>query len=110
MIVAVPRRAEAVGPDALQIGGKIAGAAARDEQVSAELKILRDELLVFAAALQAFEPLVGGRLARTAEFQLDAVEERLVVGDVRLAQLGVTLRRRPFDLALAGRLRVGAAI
>src|SRR5215475_15740264 len=98
MIVAVPRRAETVGPDALQIGGQTSGAAARDEQVSAELKILRDELLVFAATLQAFEPFVCGRLARIAELQLDAVEERLVVGDVRLAQLGVTLRRRLRDL------------
>ena len=42
MIIAVPRRAETVGPDALQIGGQIAGAAAGDEQVPAELKILRD--------------------------------------------------------------------
>src|SRR5262249_10651027 len=78
VIVAVPRRPESVGPDALQIGWQIAWSAARDEQVAAELEILGDELIVFAALLHTFEPLVCGQIARSAELKLDAIEERLI--------------------------------
>ena len=43
VIVGVPRRVHAVVPEALQVRGQIAGAAARDQQIAAELEVERVE-------------------------------------------------------------------
>ncbi len=126
VIVAVPRRAHAVVPQALQIRGQIAGPAACGEQIAAVLEVQRFESQVPLAALHAFEPFVGrltvvsgfsrtrvavaSGFSRTrAQPQRHTPEQTLVVGDVAGAKLLVALGGRSRQLALAPFIGLDAA-
>ena len=52
---------QALVPEALQVGRKIARPAARDEQVAPELEVERVEPRILLSSLDAREPFVGGR-------------------------------------------------
>ena len=65
VIVAVPRREHAVVPQPLQVRGEPARAAARNQQIAAELKVERFEAEIGLTLLDALEPLVGRRAAST---------------------------------------------
>src|SRR5579875_450186 len=56
-----PRRIDRLVPDALKIRGKRTRARAGDEQVSAELKVDRQQMDIFTARLQCFHTLVCRR-------------------------------------------------
>ena len=59
VVVAVPRRKHAVVPQTLQVRRQPARAAARDQQIAAELKVERFEAEIGLTLLDALEPLVG---------------------------------------------------
>ena len=61
VVVAVPRREHAVVPQSLQVRGKPARTAARNQQIAAELKVERFEPEIGLAFLHALEPLVSRR-------------------------------------------------
>ena len=86
VIVGVPRRAHAVVPQALQVGGQIARPAAGDQQVAAELEVQRVERRIGRAALHALEPFVGRQRRDLAwlagaEPQRHAAVQPLMIGD-----------------------------
>src|SRR5438093_2169230 len=62
MVVAVPRRVHAVGPETLQVGGEIAGTTAGDQQIATELEVERLEPEIALATLDAVEALVGRKI------------------------------------------------
>ena len=66
VVVAVPRREHAVVPQPLQVRGEPARAAARNQQIAAELKIERFEAEIGLTLLHALEPLIGRRSTRMA--------------------------------------------
>ena len=103
VVVAVPRRLDALGPEALQVGGHVARARAADQQVPAEVEVERRQRRVGAALGQRRVPFVGRQRGRRAALGLavvkldaHAVEVAAVVGDVGGAQLLVRLGRRPW--------------
>ncbi len=73
-------------PDALEIGGQRAGPRGGDEQVTAELEVQGFEAGIDGLFLDdAFEARIGGEgggFGRGGQFDGQAAEQRLVIGDV----------------------------
>ncbi len=90
-VLAVPGRGKLIVPEALERRSHRAGAAARDQQVAAELKIESGKRRVVRSALQAF--ICGEIGGGTAKLEVDAPEQSLVIRDVRGAKFGVGLSR-----------------
>ena len=75
-------------PDALQVGGRPAGAGCADEEVAAVLIVERLESRIDGAGGILAQPPVGREciLWPAAEIERDAAEQRAIVGDVRVAE------------------------
>lgn len=89
-VVAAPRRADQVVPEALEVGGLAAGAGAGDEQVAAVVEKERGKARVGGALGEAHEAGgrgEGGGSGRRAEVEGDAPVECLVVGAVAGEQI-----------------------
>ena len=98
--LAVPGRHEALVPDSLQVRGERSGTAAREQEVAAELAVLRDEARIVLSGTQPLEPLVARQVvARRVGVESDskAAEGPAVVADVPLAELGIRQGCRRVD-------------
>ena len=93
-VLALPRRRQRVVPDSLKVRRHRSRTAARNEQVARELEVDRLELRIRFASRDRRETFVGGNRARATEVERDAVEQAIVIGDVRVAQARVSPRRR----------------
>ncbi len=89
VVIRAPRRLHGVGPQPLQVGRHGAGARRTDHEIASELEIQRDERRVPRAVFHRVEALVGRQLRGIgrAEIECGPLEQPLIVGDVRLAQL-----------------------
>ena len=87
-VFAVPRRAQALVPDALQVGGLAAGTARPDQQVTTVLEHQGGQARIVAGAERG-QARVCGRLRGVglAEVQAHPAEQGLVVGDMLVEQL-----------------------
>ena len=82
-VLAVPGRRELVIPLSLKIRGHRAGATARNQQVTAKMKVQSFERKIFGSALHLLQSLISRQIMRSfAEVQLHALKQSLVIGDV----------------------------
>ena len=85
-VLAAPRRRHALVPEALQVRRLRTGPRAGDEQVAAVLEVERGETGIVAVARTPRTRSSVGTRFDGAEIERDAVEQLLVVADVRGAQ------------------------
>ena len=108
-VLAAPRRRHALVPDALQVGRLRTGARAGDQQVAAVLEVERGQPGIVAVGERP-HTLVGRHALRRPEVECDAVEERLVIADVRGAQRVDALARRRIERRRDARGGIGADV
>ena len=84
-VLAAPRRRHALVPEALQVRRLRTGPRAGNQQVAAVLEIERRKTGIVAVA-EPTHALVGRHALRGSEIERDAIEQLLVVADVRGAQ------------------------
>ena len=95
-VLAAPRRRHALVPEALQVRRLRAGPRAGDQQVAAVLEVERGETGIVAVA-ERTHAFVGRHALRRSEIERDAIEQLLVVADVRGAQRIDALARRRIE-------------
>ncbi len=111
-VLAAPGWRDRLIPDALEVGGLSAGAAAGDQEIAAELEAEGLQVGIGGTAADGLEPLIGGRIVAgiVADLQMHAAHQREDIVAVATAQ-GVVIRAGdPGEDPLAGGAGVGGDV
>ena len=99
-------------PDALEVGGLSAGAAAGDQEIAAELEAEGFQVGIGGTVADGLEPLIGGRIVPgvVTDLQMHAAHQRAEIVLVAPAQGGVIRAGDPGEDLLAGGGGVGGDV